>query len=121
MENAMHRAEWKAFHHAIRHDAWAFRETHGGYPSFTRRLIHNGEEWSFTRVRNDGARWLSYLRKSLIRQRVWRENHASEMNDLPHWHRKLRREPWTRVACHRAIRVAVRCAREWRTAAPAES
>lgn len=36
------------------------------------------------------------------------------MNDLPHWHRKLQREPWTRVACHRALRVAVRCAREWR-------
>jgi len=113
----MHRAEWKAFHHSIRHDAWAFRESHGGYPSFTRRLIHNGEEWSFTRVRNDGGRWISYLRKSLIRERTWRENHASEMNDLPHWHRKLRREPWTRAACHRGIRGAVRCAREWRTAA----
>ena len=40
----MHRAEWKAFHHAIRHDARAFREIHGGYPCFTRRLTHNGEE-----------------------------------------------------------------------------
>lgn len=62
----MNRVQWRAFHHAIRHDAWAFREIHGGYPCFTRRLTHNGEEWSFTRVRNDGARWVSYLRKSLI-------------------------------------------------------
>jgi hypothetical protein len=101
MEIAMHRAEWKAFHHAIRHDARAFREIHGGYPCFTRRLTHNGEEWSFTRVRNDSGRWASYLRKSLIRERTWRENHASEMNDLPRWHRKLRREPWNRLACRR--------------------
>jgi hypothetical protein len=106
MEIAMHRAEWKAFHHSIRHDAWAFRESHGGYPSFTR-------------VRNDGGRWISYLRKSVIRERPWRENHASEMNDLPHWHGKLRREPWNRVSCRRAIRTAVRCAREWRIAAQA--
>ena len=110
----MYRAEWKAFHHAIRHDAWMFRESHGGFPSFTRPLTHNGEEWSFSRVRNDGTRWVSYLRKSIVRQRAWRENHASEMNDLPHWHSKARREPWNRVVCRRAIRVALRCAREWR-------
>jgi hypothetical protein len=91
----MNRAEWKAFYHSIRHDAWAFRESHGGYPcfSFTRRLTHNGEEWSFTRVRNDGGPWISYLRKSVIRERTWREKHASEMNDLPHCHRKLRASP----------------------------
>lgn len=50
----MHRAEWKAFHHSIRQDARAFRESHGGFPCFTRRFVHNGEEWSFTRARNDG-------------------------------------------------------------------
>ena len=116
----MQRAEWKVFYHSIRHDARAFRDSHGGFPCFTRRLVHNGEEWSFTRARNDGRGWTSHLRKSLIRERGWREHHASEMNDLPHWHRKLRREPWTRTACRRAIRTAVRCAREWRLAGQAE-
>ena len=116
----MHSAEWKAFHHSIRYEARAFRESHGGFPCFTRRFVHNGEEWSFTRSRDDGRRWTRHLRKSLIRERGWREHHASEMNDLPHWHRKLRREPWTRTACRRAIRTAVRCARDWRIAGQAE-
>lgn len=116
----MQRAEWKAFHHSIRLDARAFRDSHGGFPCFTRRLVHNGEEWSFTRARNDGRGWTSHLRKSLIRERGWREHHASEMNDLPHWHRKLQREPWTRTACRWAIRTAVRCARDWRLAGQAE-
>ena len=39
----MQRVEWKAFHHSIRHDARAFRDSHGGFPCFTRRLVHNGE------------------------------------------------------------------------------
>lgn len=51
----MQRAEWKAFHHSIRQDARTFRNSHGGFPCFTRRFFHNGEEWSFTRARNDGV------------------------------------------------------------------
>ena len=65
-------------------------------------------------------RWTSHLRKSLIRQMGWRQKHADEMSDLPYWHQKHRREPWARATFRRAIRTAVRCAREWRLAGQAE-
>ena len=105
---------------AIRHDARAFRESHGRYPCFTRRLVHNGEEWSFTRARNDGMRWTSHLRKSLTRERGWRQKQADEMSDVPNWHQKHCREPSARATFRRAIRTAVRCAREWRLTGQAE-
>ena len=49
----------------------------------------------------------------------WRQKHADEMSDLPYWHQKHRREPWARATFRRAIRTAVRCAREWRLAGQA--
>lgn len=108
------RAEWKAFHHAIRHDARTLCTLRTGYPCITRRLVHNGQEWSFSRCKGDGLRWTSYLRKSLIRERHWRENHAAEMNDLPHYHRRAQREPHHRVRMRRAISLTIKTARAWR-------
>lgn len=113
----MNRQEWHAFHHSIRHDARAYRERHGGYPCLNRSFTHNGEEWSFTRARNDGIRWTSYLRKSLAQQRSWRELHASELHELPHWRWLLRRDPWKRSTCLGRMRTSLRIAREWRAIA----
>ena len=108
------RAEWKAFHHSIRHDARSLCAQRSGYPCVTRCLIHNGQEWSFTRCKDVGLRWTSYLRKSVIRERPWRENHASEMNDLPHYHRRAQREPSHRARMRGAIRITLKMARVWR-------
>ncbi|HMT45502.1 MAG TPA: hypothetical protein PKE59_00140 [Novosphingobium sp.] len=113
----MNRTEWKAFHHSIRADARAFRESHGGYPCFTRHLQHNDEEWSFTRARNDGIRWTSNLRKSLIRQRPTGGKIADELDTAQDHRRAMRRAPWTATTHKRGIRIAIRIAREIRLAA----
>lgn len=65
----MTRDEWKAFHHAIRADARAFKERHGGYPCFVRNFMHNGIEHSLTRVRDDGINWRTRLAATLVKQR----------------------------------------------------
>lgn len=107
----MNRTEWKAFHHSIRADARAFRESHGGYPCFTRHLTHNGEEWSFTRARNEGIRWTSHLRKSLIRQRAWRGLSARALNECREYHDDYKRSWKSKHMSRRAIRSAVEEAR----------
>lgn len=113
----MTRDEWNAFHHSIRADARAFRDSHGGYPCFTRHLTHNGEEWSFTRARNDGIRWTSHLRKSLIRQRPAGGKIADELDTARDHCRAMRGAPWTAALHKRGMRLAIRIAREIRTAA----
>jgi len=113
----MTRDEWKAFDHSIRADARAFREKHGGYPCFTRHIQHNGEEWSYTRARNDGTRWTTHLRKSVIRERPRAALIADELATAADHRHSLRRAPWTATPHKRGCRLAIRIAREWRTAA----
>ena len=110
----MTRNDWKAFHHAIRADARAFRESHGGYPCFTRHLQHNGEEWSFTRRTEDGRRWESRLRKTLIRQRAWRGLSARALNECRDYHRDYRSAWKGKRMALIAIRSAVEEARATR-------
>ena len=113
----MNRTEWKAFCHSLRADARAFAAKHGGYPTMTRHFSHEGEEWSFTRLRSDNGRWVSYIRKSLIRERSLMERVMSELNDAPFYRAAMRQRPWASDFHKRGLRKTIIVAREIRMAA----
>lgn len=110
----MTRQEWQDFTHKIRSDARAFKERHGGFPCFTRHFWHNGIEWSITRVRNDGVRWQTFIRPSLIRERETRGRIFDEIDTAADHRRAMRRAPWTKSTHKRGIRLAVEIARALR-------
>lgn len=113
----MTREEWKAFTHSIRADARAFLDIHGGFPCFTRHFHHNSEEWSLTRSRQDGVRWTTNLRKSLIRQRAWRGLSARALNECREYHADYKSGWKSKLTARRAIRISVAEAKAWREAA----
>ena len=95
----MTRTEWKAFHHALRANARAFREQHGGYPCMSARLEHNGREWTMTRKLNDRvpprhAGWITRLETSLLRQRPAMALHAAALDEAATYRDVARRQPW---------------------------
>lgn len=113
----MTRDEWKAFDHAIRADARAFKESHGGYPCFVRHFMHRGQEWTVTRALGDGIKWHTYTRKSIIRQRSRTALIADELDTAAGHRAAVRGAPWTAYTHKRGARLAVKIAREWRLAA----
>lgn len=106
----MTRDEWKAFDHALRSDARAFKAKHGGNPCFRRYFLHNGIEWAVTRYR-DWRDWKTYARPSIIRRRPIASLIHAELDCAAEFRRKARTEA---SLGKRGARVSIKCAREWR-------
>ena len=103
----MNRSEWKAFHHAIRADARAFKAKHGGGPCFGRTFTHNGVEYLLRRAWYSPGKWMTDLRAAAIIDRPPSNRHACALSWAGDFRREAKRTPWDKYRSRRAWQVSI--------------